>query len=946
MRLINIKRAISRELWLIWLINTLLVCSQVIFSQVGEGGNPPGYDILCNAVSTTNVPIDFYVEDIRETDYWQAQQGIPMPVAKLVSVDYSMENSGTHTILSGGETVWFLHLKARDAVAVMLYYDDFYIPEGGRLFIYNTDKTQVLGAYTHCTHPSGGRFATEFIGGDELILEYVASTSSNEKPRIAISEIGYGYNTSALREFCAINTYAAAAFCEVNINCEEGEAWQNEKKGVCYTVQKIGRQAYICTGTLLNNTAEDFSPFLLTALHCAYDGVTMASDEDLEQWMFYFHRERENCNNTSLGKISKTMTGCSLLAATGMGGGSDGLLLMLKDTIPDDYDVFYNGWDCTGIAAKSGVCIHHPQGDYQKISTFDESIRTYTFVSSEFIGDADAHWNAIFKPTVNGHGVTEMGSSGSPLFNENKLVVGTLSGGSSTCYNLRGVNLYGNFLFHWNKYKTDSTTRMDVWLDPLNKGVKTLSGRYRIALRPAPLNLKAVYLGPSVSLTWSEPQSPENPLYYNVYRNNAKIDETTTLSYSDNNLIYGSVVYSVSAVYEDDKESSFASTALSIIKYKAPSGFFAEQKENNPHQIELRWHEPVYEQTIFWGTLTPAYIVGFEDKTPFYFGQKWSADEIGPFHLKTIKAIRFFPIEKNTYGIFITQGENSYKQSIADSLLKSREINTIDLETPFIIDGSKSLIVSIFVSNVGTDFPAACDNGPAVSGKGNLCAISSSADDLEWELLNDNEEPGAYNYNFIISAIVSSENGKLPILNRKMDASKRNAAIMKNNTALLRKTTIPLIDNEVSLRDAVPAPFPEITKYRIYKDGLVFVELNVPTIFFVDNVVTKEIVYEISAFYDLVESDKTDKVYISIVDDPPSTPAILLFPTLFTDYMTLQDSEFVSRIEVKSVSGKTCLIINNPGQTINTSSLAPGVYFIRIIDVHSKQKTVKAIKVK
>ena len=51
-----------------------------------------------------------------------------------------------------------------------------------------------------------------------------------------------------------------------------------------------------------------------------------------------------------------------------------------------------------------------------------------TFVSdNDLKGDMHAHWNVTFSKTRNGHGVTEDGSSGSPLFNTDKLIVGTRS---------------------------------------------------------------------------------------------------------------------------------------------------------------------------------------------------------------------------------------------------------------------------------------------------------------------------------------------------------------------------------------------------------------------------------------------------------------------------------------------------------------------------------------
>ena len=931
-------------------ISAFMVCSSTVFSQISEGGLPPSLNTpltLRSAISATEVPIDFYIGDLRETDYWQARAGVPMPIAQLIPVDYTIDNAGQYTLLPGGESIWRLRLKARDAIAVMLYYSDFYIPEGGRLFIYNADYSQVLGAYTHRTHPSGGLFATEFVGGDDLFLEYVASATSDEKPRIAISEIGYGYHTAALREFCPVTTYAAAGSCEVNINCEEGAAWQNEKKGVCYTTQKIGSKTYMCTGSLLNNTAENFKPLLLTALHCASDGEVMSTAAEMQQWMFYFHRERELCNNTSIITSSKTMTGCTLLAATGMERGSDGLLVTLNDMIPDDYDVFYNGWDCTGEAAVSGVTIHHPNGDYKKISTYDETISSYTFNSSDFTGDAYGHWNAIFISTPNGHGVTEGGSSGSPLFNENKLVVGTLSGGLSSCTNLKGVNLFGKFSYHWDRYKKDSTTRMDVWLDPLNKGVKALAGRYRTALKPSPYNFKAVYLGNNVSLTWSAPQSSERPQYYNVYRNNMKIDETTSLSYTDNNPVFGSIVYSVSAVYGDGNESSFVSAVLSIVQYKAPTGLTAVQKVNN--QIEISWKAPVYEQTIYWGTLDPVYRIGFSNKIPFYFGQKWTADEIQSLHLKTIRAIQFLPIQNNLYEIYITQGDHSYRQPIASALLITRNLNTINLTTPFVIDGTKPLTVSIFVSRHGAEYAAWCDYGPVENGKGNLCAVNFSGDTIEWELLNDDEEPGEYDINFVLAAIVSSDNGQLPDQTKKMDVSQHYTSILtKDNNIQLRKASMPLGESEVSIRNAMPSAFPEITRYRIYKSGSSFMNVYPPATSFFEKFSEgyspNNIYYEVSAFYDQVESAKTDRAYINFVDNELTGHSISISPTIFTDYIMLKGNESVSRVEVLSVSGKRMLDVTQPDPLLNTSSLAPGFYFFRITDVHHNQTIVKGVK--
>ena len=91
-------------------------------------------------------------------------------------------------------------------------------------------------------------------------------------------------------------------------------------------------------------------------------------------------------------------------------------------------------------------------------------------------GATNAHWSATFDATLNGHGVTEGGSSGSPLFNSKGLIIGTLSGGSSSCELPEGLNLYGKLYYHWNKYGDNDTARMDVWLRSTRNGRHLVAG--------------------------------------------------------------------------------------------------------------------------------------------------------------------------------------------------------------------------------------------------------------------------------------------------------------------------------------------------------------------------------------------------------------------------------------------------------------------------------------
>jgi|GEM_PF-3359326 len=445
-----------------------------ISAQISQGGIPPGFNYTAKTeIAANEVPILFDVEHlILEDTYNQEEFGTPPRFAENIPVDFSMNNSGSWSTLPDGTEIWQLRIKAANAPALILSYNDFYIPQGASLFIYNIDKTQVLGAYTYETHPRGGAFSTRMIAGDDIILEYVVPAGKpelKESGKIHISGVGYCYNH--------IGVYSdgskAAAYCMININCPEGDDWQDEKRGIVRISMFMKGGWYNCSGSIVNNTAQDFTPYLLSAYHC-YDG---ANPEDLDVWQFDFNYESPVCENAQPQDV-KTMVGCQLRAATPVNGGSDGLLLELNTDIPEEWDVYYNGWNRTSeVVEGGGVGIHHPAGDIKKISTFD-NYSTTTWTGQTATGAYDAHWYVIFVETVSGHSVTEEGSSGSALFCSDHLIIGTLTGGNSTCVNVYGGNLYGKFWYHWDQYGDSPETQMKSWLDPLDVGVETLEGSY------------------------------------------------------------------------------------------------------------------------------------------------------------------------------------------------------------------------------------------------------------------------------------------------------------------------------------------------------------------------------------------------------------------------------------------------------------------------------------
>ena len=126
------------------------------------------------------------------------------------------------------------------------------------------------------------------------------------------------------------------------------------------------------------------------------DGLGEATDEELQEWMFFSYGTALAATTVRPENRYKTIVGCTRKAAIPIQNGSDGLLLLLNENIPDNYDVFFNGWDRTGTPSPSGVGIHHPSGDYKKISTYGkypvESV-TWSNADTKQTGARNAHWN-------------------------------------------------------------------------------------------------------------------------------------------------------------------------------------------------------------------------------------------------------------------------------------------------------------------------------------------------------------------------------------------------------------------------------------------------------------------------------------------------------------------------------------------------------------------------
>ena len=347
------------------------------------------------------------------------------------------------------------------AKAIGVYFERFDLEEGQTLNIYNAKMELVQGPYNQNHNEDGGSFALPYVVGEKIILEFSSQIKSSFD--INIKELAYFYRgvpdaSKGARDF------GDADACQVNVNCSEGNGWENQRDATVKISVKDGGGFYWCTGTIMNNSNGGCKPYILSADHCAENSTS----SDFGQFVFYFNYQGVDCNNpvSELAVNFKTLTGCSRLAQSNSGGNTDSdfLLVELNDTIPKNFDVYYSGYDATStIPNVGGVGIHHPDGDIKKISTFNGNVTTDSWGGVK----QNSHFIVNWISTANGFGVTEGGSSGSAIFNSEGLVIGTLTGGASICNNpSSATDYYGRMYMHWDRIGTSVDKRLDLWLDP------------------------------------------------------------------------------------------------------------------------------------------------------------------------------------------------------------------------------------------------------------------------------------------------------------------------------------------------------------------------------------------------------------------------------------------------------------------------------------------------
>jgi hypothetical protein len=389
------------------------------------------------------------MEKIRADDEARVERGEVPHYAAAREVRITPWSHGDWQPTGEDEARWRLRLSSPGAKSLNLAFGRFRMPPGGKLTIATPDGRHRIGPFTEDDNDAHGQLWTPPLAASELVLNLRMPVDRLEELELELTKIHHGYAGFGAPP-------PKSGDCHVDVACTEAEPWSDQTRSVGL-VSIAGVR--FCTGFLINNTALDSRPLFLIAEHCGLEAA------DAPSVVVMWNHQRTVCDGPQAPENERFQTGAVLRASHRP---TDTVLLELDDPPDPEAGVYFAGWDRRATAPGRVAAIHHPNTDVKRISFADGAVPT---------------WHLMRSPVAAGNhlrvgqwdlGTTEGGSSGAPLFNQDRRVVGLLHGGYAACGNRR-ADWFGRLSVAWDGDGRPGS-RLSDWLDPIASGASTLDG--------------------------------------------------------------------------------------------------------------------------------------------------------------------------------------------------------------------------------------------------------------------------------------------------------------------------------------------------------------------------------------------------------------------------------------------------------------------------------------
>jgi len=418
-----------------------ILCSFAVTAQLSQGGVPQAW--LHDLDDQDIVWVSPGSEAIASIPA-QMVDALPSKFGVQLQASADVVAQGHRTDLPDASVLYRIGVRSPGAKRISLQFDQWDLPPGATVFMYDQLRTERIGALDASARSSEGDMATALLPGETVIVEYHVPAGVDPGQLRVVSLTHAVRDPFAHQWDMADRDYDPgyqSAPCNINVNCPEAAGWQREKRAVAMFLRPDGNG---CTGTLINNTAQPGRALFYAANHCYQPNTS--------QWVFYFNYEAPGCVG-SVGSSSQTLTGATFRAADYY---ADFVIVELNTPPPEAYQPYYAGWDRTGNVPQTGTVIHHPLYDVKKFTHDNAPAGSY------FDPDGIPLWRNFWD-----QGIVEAVSSGASLWDQNKRIVGHMTEGSQNCSNAATQSTgCAKFSAGWEGVNPNARKR--DWLDPAN----------------------------------------------------------------------------------------------------------------------------------------------------------------------------------------------------------------------------------------------------------------------------------------------------------------------------------------------------------------------------------------------------------------------------------------------------------------------------------------------
>lgn len=459
-------------------------------AQLQFPGKPLGINNQIKAAEVMYVlpPAD-PVEIEAELELNRVTNSKPLRFAIERPMDLSPESHGSWS-QKGDVRIWHVHVVSPGAYSLGLVFGKFELEPGVRLFVYNPGQQEVKGAFTSGNNKASGVLPVGHIPGDELLIEMQVPDGLISYGKLELESLSHaflrtGFKSSAAD--CPAGEFGCSQPCEIDVNCVEGDSWWQVKPSVV----RVFTTRFYCSGVLVNNTSYDGTPYVITAEHC------LNQQYYADRSVFQFNYESADCFGEN-GPLDMSISGAQVRT---YGDSVDFSLVELTNPPPLSFGAHYAGWSRSDFQTTGTATIHHPFGDVKKIS-IDDDMPSIPQSPGDvpYSGLEDYHYNSFWWVKWWDTGSTEGGSSGGPLFDQARRVIGTLSGGNAACGDSIGYDsdtdrviyspapnfddYFTRFGMAWD-YEEAKGNALKPWLDPQNEDPQSLDGYNPSSTEPA-----------------------------------------------------------------------------------------------------------------------------------------------------------------------------------------------------------------------------------------------------------------------------------------------------------------------------------------------------------------------------------------------------------------------------------------------------------------------------